>query len=68
LVQEVPEDAERRPGRVRRCADDRDPPGLAQDDLDAGVVEDADRAAALLEIQESARPIELLAIQDAASR
>jgi hypothetical protein len=42
--------------------------GLAQDDLDARVVEDADRPATLLKIQEGTCPIEVLAIQDAASR
>ena len=55
LVQEVAQYGERRPRGVRRGTNDRDPPRLAQDDLDGRVVEDPDRAATLLEVEEGAR-------------
>ena len=38
----------RRPRRVRGRADDRDPPRLAEQASDAGVVEELDRSAALV--------------------
>ena len=68
VVDQRPEDAVRRPVRIGRGADDRDPPGGPQDAFDAGVVEDRDRAAALLEVEEGRRSIALLARQVAASR
>ena len=68
VPEERPEDAVRRPVPVGRRADDRDPPGGAQDPLDAGVVEDGDRAAALLQVEEGGGAVALLARQVAASR
>ena len=55
-------------GRVGRGADDRDPAGRAQHPLDARVVEDLDRSAALLEVEERGGPFAFLPGQVAASR
>ena len=63
-----PEHAVRRPRGVGRRADDGDPPGRAQHPLDAGVVEDLDRSATLLEVEERGGPITFLPGQVAASR
>ena len=52
LLDEVAEDAVRRTGAVRRCPDHGDPTGRAQDPLDARVVQDRDRPAPFLEVQE----------------
>ena len=52
---EVREDAERRPARVRRRADHRDPAGARRTPLDARVVEERDRAAPLLEVEDTPR-------------
>ena len=68
VVDQRPEDAVRRPVRIGRGADDRDPPGGAQDAFDAGVVEDGDGARALLEVEEGRGSIALVARQVAASR
>jgi hypothetical protein len=58
----------RRSGGVRRRPDHCDPAGRAQHPLDARIVENVDRSAALLEIEERRRAIAFLARQVAASR
>ena len=63
-----PEHAVGRPRRVGRRADDGDPPGRAQHPLDARVVEDVDRSATLLEVEERGGPVAFLPGQVAASR
>jgi hypothetical protein len=68
VVDQRPEHAVRRPVRIGRGTDDRDPPGGAQDALDAGVVQDRDRARAPLQVEEGRRSIALVARQVAASR
>ena len=68
LLDEVAEDAERRPRPVRRRPDDGDPAGRPQRPLDARVVEDRDRPAAFLEVEVGGGPVALLACQVAASR
>jgi hypothetical protein len=72
LLDEVAEDRERRPARVRGGPDDRDPMRRSKGALDPGVVEDRDRPATLLEIQEGCRAVALRAAflggQVAASR
>ena len=68
LLDEVAEDAERRPRAVRRRPDHGDPAGRPQGSLDARVVQDRDRPAPFLEVQECSGPIALLACQVAASR
>ena len=69
LLDQVAEDAERRPPGIGRRTDDRDPAGRPQDLRDPGVVEERDRPAALLEVEEGAlAAIALLARQVAASR
>ncbi len=65
---EIPEDAIRRPARVGRRAHDRDPAGRPQDPLDPHIVEDRDRPATLLEVQERSGTEPLLPSQVAASR
>jgi hypothetical protein len=62
LVDEVPEDAERRSRFRRRRADDRDPPRRPQDRRDLLVLGDRDRAAPFLEVEEGDRPPPGLAI------
>ena len=57
-----------RPRGIGRRADDGDPPGRAQHPLDARVVEDLDRSATLLEVEERSGPIAFLPGQVAASR
>ncbi len=56
VVEEEPEYSERRSRGVGRGADHGDPTGRSQDDLDAGVVEDVDRAASFLQVEERPRP------------
>jgi hypothetical protein len=51
---ERPEHAERRPRRIGRGADDGDPPGLAQDALDPLVIEQGDRPAPFLGVEDRA--------------
>ena len=61
LVDEVAEDAVRRPAGVRGGADDRDPPGRPKDLAGGLAVQDGDRAPALLEVEigDRSRPLRL---------
>ena len=61
MLDEIPEDAEGWPRRVGRRPDDRDPAGRPKRTLDAGVVEDRDGTATLVEIEEGSRSPMLLA-------
>jgi len=65
MLDEEAEDAERRTGRVGGCPDDRDPAGGPQCPLDAGVIEDRDRPASLLEIEEGGRALSIAAARRA---
>jgi hypothetical protein len=51
-MDQVAEDAERWPALVGRGTDDGDPPGRLERSFDPDLVEDGDRATALLEVQE----------------
>ncbi len=66
-INEIAEDIERRPGRIGRSADDRDPPRRPQDLLDPGIVEDRDPTASLLQVEERGRALALLRRQWRAS-
>jgi hypothetical protein len=61
LVDEIAEDPERWASLIRRCSDDRNPPRPAEDLLDLVVLGDADRSAALLEVEIGDRSRLLLA-------
>ena len=67
-LEQVAEDAERRSPRVRRGADHGDAVRGAQDGLDPEVVEDRDRRATLLQVEDRGGAIALVAGQVAASR
>jgi hypothetical protein len=67
-LDQVAEDAERWPARVRRRADDRDPPRRPKGTLDPRVIQDRDRPASLLEIEEGRGTLAFLPGQLAASR
>jgi hypothetical protein len=59
LVDEVAEDPKRRPRRLRRGADDRDPAAGPEDRCDSAVVEEWDRSATLVEVEVGDRPVAL---------
>jgi hypothetical protein len=60
LLNEVPEDAERRPALRRRRPDDRDSPRRAEDRRDLDVIGDRDRPAVLFQVEEVDRPLSSL--------
>ena len=62
LVDEVAEDAERRPALPRRGAHHGDAPGAPEDPRDLRVVSDRNRPASLLEIQVRDRPATFLPV------
>ena len=68
LLDQVAEDAEGWAGRLRGRAHDGDPAARAEDVLDSGVVQQRNRPAALLEVEDVARPCPFVGGQVAASR